>query len=142
VVHEDELLVVVDPSHPWVSRSRPVSAAELARTPLVVREPGSGTREVLESALRDRGLCARIMVELSSTTAIKNAVASGLAPAVLSRLALRAEIGDGRLVAVPVEGVDLTRSLRALWRPGQPRTRPARHLLRLVTENRPAAPGA
>ncbi len=141
VVHEDELVVVVDPSHPWAARSRrPVSAAELATTPLVLREPGSGTREVLESALRDRGLTARTVMELSSTTAIKNAVASGLGPAVLSRLALRAEIGDGRLVAIPVEGVDLSRSLRAVWRRGQPRTRSARRLLRLATETRPTAP--
>ncbi len=136
VVHDDELLVVVAPSHRWATRGGSVSASELATTPLVLREPGSGTRDVLETALRGVGLSVRPVVELGSTTAIKNAVASGLGPAVLSRLALRAEVEDGRLVAVPVDGVDLSRSLRAVWRRGQPLTRPARRLLGLVTERR------
>ena len=139
VVHDDELLVVVAPPHPWAARSRPVPAAELAATPLVLREPGSGTRDVLETALRRVGLAVRPVVELGSTTAIKGAVASGLGPAVLSRLAVRTEVEDGRLVVVPVDGVDLSRSLRVVWRRGQVVTRSARRLLDLVTEARPTA---
>ncbi|WP_280490132.1 LysR family transcriptional regulator, partial [Nocardia carnea] len=50
-VARDRLVVVVDPRHPWTRRRRPLSVAELARTPLVVREPGAGTR-----APRGRGL--------------------------------------------------------------------------------------
>ena len=93
-----------------------VSAAMLADTPLVSREPGSGTREVLVRALAHVDLAPRVAVEFASTTAIKAAVSARLGPAVLSRLAVEAELTDRRLVAVPVEGLNLTRSIRAVWR--------------------------
>src|SRR5258705_338386 len=56
--------------------------------------------------------------ELSSPTAIKAAVAAGAGPAVLSSLAVAAELAAGTLRAVPVTGVDLTRTLRAVWTEG------------------------
>ncbi|MDQ2876290.1 MAG: LysR family transcriptional regulator, partial [Actinomycetota bacterium] len=52
VVRSDRLVVVVDPAHPWARRESPVGGAELAAADLIVREPGSGTREVLDGALR------------------------------------------------------------------------------------------
>ena len=55
VVTYDELVVIVAPDHKWVCRSRSVSAAELARTPLVTRELGSGTRDSLTTALGRAG---------------------------------------------------------------------------------------
>ena len=54
-------------------------------------------------------------LELSSTTAIKEAVAVGAGAGVLSILAVEQELRDGRLVRVPVRGVDLRRQLRAVW---------------------------
>src|SRR5699024_8558870 len=48
----DRLVVTVPPTHPWSRRRTPLSVAELAATPLVVREPGSGTRTTLDLALR------------------------------------------------------------------------------------------
>ncbi len=115
-VYRDELVVVVAPGHPWARRRTPLSATMLADTPLVSREPGSGTREVLVRALAHVDLAPRVAVEFASTTAIKAAVSARLGPAVLSRLAVEAELTDRRLVAVPVEGLNLTRSIRAVWR--------------------------
>ena len=115
-VYRDELVVVVAPSHPWARRRTPLRPAMLAATPLVSREPGSGTRQVLLSALAHHGLEASVAVELASTTAIKAAVASGLGPAVLSRLAVFDELADRRLVAVAVNELRLTRSIRAVWK--------------------------
>ena len=51
VVARDELMLVVPRQHPWARRRRPVAAAELAATRLVTREPSSGTRMALESAM-------------------------------------------------------------------------------------------
>lgn len=100
VVAGDDLVVVVAPSHPWARRRRPLSAADLAATPLVLREAGSGTREVLERALGASGLEPSPLVELASTTAIKASVAAGTGPGVLSRLAVQPEVTDGRLSIV------------------------------------------
>ncbi|MBE7323556.1 LysR family transcriptional regulator [Nocardioides sp. Y6] len=129
----DELVVVVGPSHPWAQRGRrPVSARQLASTPLVVREVGSGTRTVLERALADHQMAPPVL-EFSSTMAVRSAVAAGAGPAVLGRHAVRDDIATRRLVAVHVAGVDLTRVLHAVWNGGaQPPQGPARDLVALA----------
>lgn len=116
----DRLAVVVSPSHPWSRRRRPLSAADLAATPLVVREHGSGTRETLERALRQAKVGElRALAEFDSTTAVRSAVADGVGPAVLSVLAVDSDLAEGRLVEVAVDGLDLRRQLRAVWPGGR-----------------------
>jgi molybdate transport repressor ModE-like protein len=129
VVAHDRLIVVTAPGHPWARRRRPLSAAELASAPLVLREEGSGTRQVLATAL---GGLARPLLELSSTTAVKASAVSGAGPAVLSELAVGEELAARRLVSVPVEGVRLDRELRAVWRTGHRPAGPGRDLLGLT----------
>ncbi|MEV6211795.1 LysR family transcriptional regulator [Kitasatospora sp. NPDC051914] len=126
----DRLLVVVAPGHPWTRRRRPLDAAELATTPLVLRERGSGTRDTLDRALRRAGAGdSRRLLELGSATAVRNAVIAGTGPAVMSELAVRTAIADGRLVEVKTEGIDMRRSLRAVWPSGRTPTGPAAELL-------------
>ncbi|MQA16364.1 MAG: LysR family transcriptional regulator [Pseudonocardiaceae bacterium] len=119
VVGRDRLQVVVPPGHRWARRRRPVTAPELATTALVHREPGSGTRYALEAVLVAHGPVRSPLVELSSTTAIKAAVEAGVGPAVLSSLAVADELAHGQLAAVDVAGVELERSLRAVWPAGR-----------------------
>ncbi|MFH8222447.1 LysR family transcriptional regulator [Streptomyces sp. NPDC018057] len=129
VIAHDRLTVVTAPGHPWARRRRPLEAAELAATPLILRETGSGTRQVLDAAL---GGLARPLIELSSTTAVKAAAVSGAGPAVLSELAVGDELTLRRLVTVPVRDVALRRDLRAVWPTGHRPTGPARDLLSLT----------
>lgn len=129
VIAHDHLIVVTAPGHVWARRRRPLAATELATTPLILREKGSGTRQVLDAAL---GGLARPLIELSSTTAVKAAVVSGAGPAVLSELAVGEELAMRRLVRVPVEGVSLARDLRAVWPTGHRPAGPARDLLSLT----------
>jgi DNA-binding transcriptional LysR family regulator len=133
-VATDRLTVVVAPGHPWARRHRPVGPVELANTPLVVREPGSGTRDTLERALRRAGQDgARPLLELGSTTAVRSAVIGGAGPAVLSELAATTDLADGRLVRVPVVDIDLSRLLRAVWPAGRSLVGPAADLLAIAT---------
>src|SRR6185312_4977549 len=136
-VGRDTLTLVVAPAHPWARRRAGVPAAELARTALVSREAGSGTRGYLEEALRAQAGLERVApaAELSSTTAIKAAVAAGAGPAVLSSLAVAAELAAGTLRAVPVTGVDLTRTLRAVWTEGRRLTGPALDLYAIAARS-------
>ncbi|KUN20560.1 LysR family transcriptional regulator [Streptomyces antibioticus] len=129
VIAHDHLIVVTAPAHPWARRRRPLAAAELASTPLILREKGSGTRQVLDAAL---GGLARPLIELSSTTAVKAAAVSGAGPAVLSELAVGEEMAMRRLVRVPVADVSLARDLRAVWPTGHRPVGPARDLLSLT----------
>lgn len=156
IVGEDELVVAVTPAHPWARRRPPtVRADELARTPLVVREHGSGTREVLERALRGasrrgggRGAPSRphphpgappfaVAFEVGSTRAIKAAVRAGDGPAVVSALAVAEEVSRGELVAVGVEDLTLTRRLRAIWPHERPPSGTAGALLSIASRARP-----
>ncbi|WP_328870149.1 LysR family transcriptional regulator [Streptomyces sp. NBC_00287] len=129
VIAHDRLIVVTAPGHPWARRRRPLTAEELAVTPLILREKGSGTRQVLDTAL---GGLARPLIELSSTTAVKAAAVSGAGPAVLSELAVREELSMRRLVSIPMADVSLARDLRAVWPTGHRPVGPARDLLHLT----------
>jgi DNA-binding transcriptional LysR family regulator len=118
-LRDDEMLVVAAPGHPWARRSRPVSLAEIAATPLVMREAGSGTRDTLTDhlAAQDPPLRPRVAMELGTSAAVRSAIAAGVGPGVLSRLAVRDDLVLGRLVAIEVAGPPLTRQLTAVWRP-------------------------
>jgi DNA-binding transcriptional LysR family regulator len=131
VVGSDHLIVVVTPGHPWARRRRPLHAAELAATPLVVRETGSGTRETLDQVLT-RHDPVTPQLALGSNAAVKGAAVAGIAPAVLSRHAVEADLGTGSLVAVPVEDLRLERKLRAVWPRGRRLTGPAAALLAVI----------
>lgn len=132
-VARDELAVVVAPSHKWAQRRR-VHATELAKTPLVSREPGSGTRQAWEQAVREQldTDLADPVLEVSSTTAIKAAAMGGIGPAVLSVRAVAAELAAGTLVRLAVPGLDLTRRLRAIWPTGYDLRGPTRDLLAIA----------
>ncbi|MER5857732.1 LysR family transcriptional regulator [Streptomyces sp. NPDC059688] len=129
VIAHDRLIVVTAPGHPWARRRRPLTPEELAGTPLILRERGSGTRQVLDAAL---GGLARPLLELSSTTAVKASAVTGAGPSVLSELAVGEELAMRRLVSIPVEGVPLRRDLRAVWPTGHRPAGPARELLSLT----------
>ena len=123
VVAHDDLVLVVAPQHPWAARSR-VRAEELAATPLVARESGSGTRVALRRALAPLDV-APPALELASNAAVRVSAAAGTAPAVLSRLAVDDALRAGTLIGVGVDGVDLTRNLRAVWAGPRRLTNPA-----------------
>jgi DNA-binding transcriptional LysR family regulator len=131
-LRDDDLVIVVGRSHPWARRRRPLSPEELAATPLILREPGSGTREVLVEALGELGLAVTVLLELGSTTAIKSAVTTGRAPAVLSALAVEAELSSRQLVAVGCDGIRLHRTIRAIWSERRPLGESAARLLVLA----------
>ncbi|MFD6423175.1 LysR family transcriptional regulator [Streptomyces sp. NPDC060198] len=132
VVAHDRLVVVVAPVHPWARRRTLLTPQELAATPLILRERGSGTRQVLDAALAGHGGLAQPLLELSSTTAVKSAAESGAGPCVLSELALGEELSARRLVPVQLAGVRLRRQLRAVWPTGHRPAGPARDLLSLT----------
>lgn len=114
VVGSDELIVVVAPEHPWARRRGPIPAKELAATPLIVREQGSGTRVTLDSLLADHDR-AEPVVEVASNAAVQVSAVAGMGPAVLSGLAVAGSLERGELRHVRVADLRLKRMLRAVW---------------------------
>jgi DNA-binding transcriptional LysR family regulator len=132
VIADDELAVVTAPGHPWADGRAALSPGDLAAGRLVLREQGSGTRETLHRVLGE--LREGPHLELSSTTAIKEAVGAGAGAAVLSVLAVEHELRTGQLVRVPVRGIELTRRLRAVWPRRSVPTAHAEALLRIAVQ--------
>ncbi|CAB1129307.1 LysR family transcriptional regulator [Candidatus Hydrogenisulfobacillus filiaventi] len=114
----DTLALVVGPRHPWAGRGR-VTTEELTQPCLLLREPGSATRETVLAALKAAGLPLERLryQELGSIEAIKRAVADGLGVSFLSPWAVRREVAEGRLAMVTVEGLPLTRAFTVVARP-------------------------
>lgn len=110
---DDELVVIAHPRHPLASR-RKVRVEELESERFIVREQGSGTREVAERALASHGVRPAAALQLGSTEAVKQAVAAGLGLALVSRSAAADQLALGRIALVPLRGVALGRTLTEL----------------------------
>lgn len=104
----DELVGIVPRGHSF-ARRKAVSAATLAREPFVVREPGSHTRSLVERVLAERGLHVDPVISLSSTEAVKRAVAAGLGVSIVARMSVGAEVAAGKLAALRLSDVLLRR---------------------------------
>ena len=99
-----------------------VTPEELRGLPLVLREKGSGTREIIEKVLSRRGLSIgdlNVVIELSSTEAIKSFVRSSDTLAIVSVIALHRELADGSLRIVDIDGIDMPREFATAVRPGE-----------------------
>ncbi len=123
---EDEIIPVVAPGHPLAGAAR-VTVADLAQTPCVLREPGSGTRQVVMAGLKAAGINPRklrVLLESDSSETIKGMVEAGVGVAYLSRLALRHELARATLVELKVTGLHIIRPLYVIYpqgpRPGGP----------------------
>jgi DNA-binding transcriptional LysR family regulator len=128
---DDELAVVAAANHPFARRKK-LSAADLSDATWVVREPGSGTREVVEEVLKQRGLLSRHTLEINSTAAIKQTVGSGLGLAMVSLHAAADQIALGKLKILPVPELRVTRPLTYLNLKNRPLSAAARAFERFI----------
>ncbi len=99
---QDELRVVCAPTHALAKEAR-VAPRTLAEHAYITREPGSGTREVVDHYLQKAGLAAdslQVVMEASSPEALKGLVATGLGFAIMSRAAVAKEVRLGELVEI------------------------------------------
>jgi DNA-binding transcriptional LysR family regulator len=115
---EDEVCLIVSPSHPFAERAS-VSPAEVASEDFAVPEPGSRTRMLIEGAFHDRGHRLRVTMQLPGTEAVKKAVEANLGVAMVSRFAIGREVALGVLARVPIDGLVIDRPIHILHRKGK-----------------------
>jgi DNA-binding transcriptional LysR family regulator len=132
-------LVAVRRATPQGPPAEPLPLAEALAHPLVLRERGSGTLEVLEFALRElkiRLASLRVAFYFDNTESIKAYLeAAPEALGFVSRRALTRELAAGRLEIVPIEGLHLPRNFEALWPQGQPLVRSAQRFLQYAQQH-------
>jgi DNA-binding transcriptional LysR family regulator len=108
----DELVVVVPAEHAW-ARRQIVSLAEVKAEPMVVRERGSGSRQALEHALDEGGTSLasfRLVGEMGSTQAIKQAVRAGVGISLISKRAVEDECKAGLVVCLKIAQLEVRRA--------------------------------
>ena len=107
---DDRLPLIVSRGHAWATQQVPLAA--LTDAPLLMREQGSGTRRIIEQALRKAGIRLnqlRIAMELDSTEAIVSGVEAGLGVGFVSEWAIRKELRLGTLATAQITGLDIRR---------------------------------
>jgi DNA-binding transcriptional LysR family regulator len=116
-VMSDELKLIVGKSHPLAG----VSEAELADVlnyPFVLREQGSGTRQVMEDQLRNKDIDPgdmKIIMELGSTGAVKSAVEAGLGISFVSASSVKHEVALGLIRTIPIRDVSFKRQFFSIY---------------------------
>jgi DNA-binding transcriptional LysR family regulator len=106
---EDELVVFAAPDNPLVQQ--PVTLATLASAPWILRERGSGTREVLDHLLLAHLPNFQLVMELGNSEAIKHAVRHGIGISCLSRRVVEEQLASGVLVELSIPLPPLMRTL-------------------------------
>ncbi len=141
VFARDELVLIAAPDHPLVAESRgsKLSARALAGRSLLVRETGSGTREVVLDALARASIPFQTTMTLGSTEAIKNAVMGRLGIAFVSGLTISLERASGRLVVIDLDDLRILRPLHLLMLEGKIPSPAALEFLRLLRARYPSA---
>lgn len=110
---EDELVIFASTKHPLAARST-LSAKDFEGAAWILRETGSGTREVFDNAVIGKLPELNVRLELSHTEAIRGAVEAGIGIACGSRLTLKEGIAAGRLAILPTPFLNLRRTFFAL----------------------------
>jgi DNA-binding transcriptional LysR family regulator len=130
---DDELVVITPPDHPLLARAS-VAASDLADEQFLVREPGSGTRDVTETALARCGVVLKNTMRVGGTEVMKQAVAAGLGLAIVSRAAAADQLALGRIALLQVRGLVIRRTLTQLKPHDRATSAAARELEALLAE--------
>ena len=104
-------LIVVTPNTPEYGKRDSITLEELSSSCLLLREKGSGSRDMIDRISSENGYALHPEWESMSTTALMNAVEKGLGITVLPYHMVQKELGEGRLHEMAIEGIGLDRSL-------------------------------
>ncbi|PHM51562.1 DNA-binding transcriptional regulator YeiE [Xenorhabdus sp. KK7.4] len=110
---KDELIVFSSPESPLVRSN--LALEDLIKAPWILREKGSGTREVLDQLLFSQMPRFNIAMELGNSEAIKHAVQYGMGISCLSRRVVREQLKNGTLVELVIPGLNLYRTLYLIY---------------------------
>jgi LysR family transcriptional regulator, low CO2-responsive transcriptional regulator len=121
--------VIVAPTGHRLARKSRIALSELAGETFLTREPGSGTRGLMEQLFETAGIRPKIGLAMSSNETIKQAVIAGLGIAFISAHTVASELDERRLVALDVDGLPVVRQWFVLVRKDKVLLPPAQAML-------------
>ncbi|HEU5279223.1 MAG TPA: selenium metabolism-associated LysR family transcriptional regulator [Gaiellaceae bacterium] len=135
----DEVVLACPPQHRLAGRT--ISLDDLDGERLVVMQEGAGVRQVIEDELRKAGKRLRdldVSLELGLQESVRSAVLAGHGVAFISRLAIEADLEEGRVATARVRGLDPVREILLARASGRTETRAARAFVDFARERLPA----
>ena len=128
---EDELVVIAASDSPLGRASKP-SLKRILAAPFVHRESGSGTRQIIDEALRAKGITLPVTLEAADTETVKHLVSAGLGLGMVSAAAIAQEVELGRLIVLDAPELRVRRWLSRVQAPIRPVSSALRAFLTLL----------
>jgi DNA-binding transcriptional LysR family regulator len=135
----DKIVLVASPEHPVAAR-QPLTPAQVSEAGLIVREPGSATRQAAEGHFASLGVTPDIALVLGSNHAVKQAAEGGGGVGVISRLGVQTKVQAGILTVLQVTGWDCRRPLTLVYPKIRHLSPAQRAFLAFLEGQRPAMP--
>lgn len=131
---EDELVLICGPAHP-LSTAGQADITSLPSYDFIMREKGSGGRELFESSMLIHGIDIKPVWESVSTRAIVKAVSEGLGLSVLPYQLIKQDLEEGKVIHVKVEGLTLKRFYSFIYHKNKMHTKSAKDFMELCKNN-------
>ena len=131
---EDQMLLVAAPGHPLAQKEQPLLPQDLKSQRFLLRERGSGVRELFESVLLAHDLSVEPSWESINAESIVEAVVQGLGVTALPYALVKQDLAAGRLTALTVEGMDFRRKLKIIYHKNKYLSRSAKAFLELCRQ--------
>lgn len=111
---DDELILICGREHPF--REKPyITLQELSQSDLILRESGSGTRELFENFMASKGFSLNIKWVCNNSEAIKNAVISNIGVSVISKMAVENELASNKLFHIELDDIKFKRQFNIIY---------------------------
>lgn len=117
-------------------KKQPYAKQVLKELPLIFREPGSGTRHIMENFIEQNQLDVIHKMELTTNDAVKEAVMADLGYSIMPLIAIKNELQNGHLQIVPVNGLPVRETWRLIWLKGKKHSPVASAFLQHVRKER------
>ena len=131
----DVMRLIAAPDHPFATAPGPIDPKQIESEVLIMREPGSGSREVVTQALAAHGIEPARTLEIGSTAAIKQVVAAGLGISIVSVVSVKDQVQLGRLKVLAVRDMTIERTLWQLKIPGRVAMPAARAFQKMLSDH-------
>ena len=110
----DELILICGKDHAFREKSQ-VTVQDLLKADFILRERGSGTRELFENTMLAKGINLNVIAMCNNAETIKNAVISNLGVSVISKMIVENELKGGKLFHIRIDNIELKRKFNIIY---------------------------
>lgn len=130
----DEFVLITPPNHP-LSKYRTVSLKQIESVPLILREKGSLSRQIIDESFRAARISYLCTMEIETSEALKSAVVEGLGCSIASLCSIRTEMETGRLAYARISGTPLKREFKVIMHKDKSLSGPLEPFLELLRKS-------